>query len=66
MGFLIYYLLVAQTVKEWPQTENKGKHKPRKQPELSVSAFYTEEGRNVGMCYQDGMGEALLLSALLL
>ncbi|KAL9835406.1 von Willebrand factor A domain-containing protein 3A isoform 4-T4 [Geothlypis trichas] len=43
----------AQTVKEWPQTENKGKHKPRKQPELSVSAFYTEEGRNVvGTIYQ--------------
>ncbi|XP_071300191.1 von Willebrand factor A domain-containing protein 3A isoform X4 [Agelaius tricolor] len=42
----------AQTVKEWPQTENKGKTKPRKQPELSVSAFYTEEGRNVGTIYQ--------------
>ncbi|XP_015498639.1 von Willebrand factor A domain-containing protein 3A isoform X7 [Parus major] len=42
----------AQTVKEQPQTENKGKHKPRKQPELSVSVFYTEEGRNVGTIYQ--------------
>ncbi|XP_058278568.1 von Willebrand factor A domain-containing protein 3A isoform X2 [Hirundo rustica] len=42
----------AQTVKEWPQTENKGKHKPRKQPELSVSVFYTGEGRNVGTIYQ--------------
>ncbi|KAM7039080.1 von Willebrand factor A domain-containing protein 3A isoform 3-T4 [Acridotheres tristis] len=42
----------AQTVKEWPQTENKGKHKPRKQAELSVSVFYTEEGRNVGTIYQ--------------
>nr|XP_021395528.1 von Willebrand factor A domain-containing protein 3A [Lonchura striata domestica] len=42
----------AQTIKEWPQTENKGKHKPRKQPELSVSVFYTEEGRNVGIIHQ--------------
>ncbi|XP_068063029.1 von Willebrand factor A domain-containing protein 3A isoform X1 [Anomalospiza imberbis] len=42
----------AQTIKEWPQTENKGKHKPRKQPEPSVSVFYTEEGRNVGVIYR--------------
>ncbi|XP_072791944.1 von Willebrand factor A domain-containing protein 3A isoform X5 [Taeniopygia guttata] len=42
----------AQTIKEWPQTENKGKHKPRKQPEFSVSVFYTEEGRNVGIIHQ--------------
>ncbi|XP_016157302.1 PREDICTED: von Willebrand factor A domain-containing protein 3A isoform X1 [Ficedula albicollis] len=42
----------AQTVKEWLQTESKGKHKPRKQAELSVSVFYTEEGRNVGTIYQ--------------
>lgn len=49
MRFFIYYLLAAQTIKEWPQNENKGKHKPRKQAELSVSVFYTEEGRNVGM-----------------
>lgn len=66
MGFFISYLLVAQTVKEWPQTKNKGKHKLRRQPELFVSVFYTGEGRNVGMCYQDGLGEALFLSALLL
>ncbi|XP_064318034.1 von Willebrand factor A domain-containing protein 3A, partial [Phalacrocorax carbo] len=42
----------AQTTKEWPQTENKRKHKPRKQPEFSVSAFYTDKGRNVGMVYR--------------
>ncbi|KAM9290621.1 von Willebrand factor A domain-containing protein 3A [Morus bassanus] len=42
----------AQTIKEWPQTENKRKHKPRKQPEFSVSVFYTDKGRNVGTVYQ--------------
>ncbi|KAM6245004.1 von Willebrand factor A domain-containing protein 3A isoform 4-T4 [Spheniscus humboldti] len=42
----------AQTIKEWPQTENKRKHKPRKQPEFSVSAFYTDKGRNVGTVYR--------------
>ncbi|XP_009884775.1 PREDICTED: von Willebrand factor A domain-containing protein 3A [Charadrius vociferus] len=42
----------AQTVKEWPQTENKRKYKPRKQPEFSVSVFYTEKGRNVGTVYR--------------
>ncbi|XP_041893048.1 von Willebrand factor A domain-containing protein 3A isoform X1 [Corvus kubaryi] len=42
----------AQRAKEWPQTENKGKHKPRKQAELSVSVFYTDEGRSVGTVYQ--------------
>ncbi|XP_068885620.1 von Willebrand factor A domain-containing protein 3A isoform X2 [Aphelocoma coerulescens] len=42
----------AQRAKEWPQTENKGKHKPRKQPELSVSVFYIDEGRSVGTVYQ--------------
>ncbi|NXW28945.1 VWA3A protein, partial [Phaetusa simplex] len=45
-------LFVAQTIKEWPQTENKRKHKPRKQPEFSVSVFYTDKGRNVGMLYR--------------
>ncbi|XP_054068920.1 von Willebrand factor A domain-containing protein 3A isoform X2 [Rissa tridactyla] len=42
----------AQTIKEWPQTENKRKHKPRKQPEFSVSVFYTDKGRNVGTVYR--------------
>ncbi|KAJ7401385.1 hypothetical protein BTVI_96387 [Pitangus sulphuratus] len=42
----------AQTVKEWPQTENKRKDKPRKQPEFSLSVFYTDKGRNVGAVYQ--------------
>ncbi|XP_063199719.1 von Willebrand factor A domain-containing protein 3A isoform X3 [Chroicocephalus ridibundus] len=42
----------AQTIKEWPQTENKRKHKPRKQPEFSASVFYTDKGRNVGTVYR--------------
>ncbi|XP_074014565.1 von Willebrand factor A domain-containing protein 3A [Numenius arquata] len=42
----------AQTIKEWPQTQNKRKHKPRKQPAFSVSVFYTDKGRNVGTVYQ--------------
>ncbi|KAM6121549.1 von Willebrand factor A domain-containing protein 3A [Phoenicopterus ruber ruber] len=42
----------AQTIKEWPQTDNKRKHKPRKQPEFSVSVFYTDKGRNVGTVYR--------------
>ncbi|XP_029858272.1 von Willebrand factor A domain-containing protein 3A [Aquila chrysaetos chrysaetos] len=42
----------AQTIKEWPQTNNKRKHKPRKQPEFSVSVFYTDKGRNVGTVYR--------------
>ncbi|XP_061848892.1 von Willebrand factor A domain-containing protein 3A isoform X2 [Colius striatus] len=42
----------AQTIKEWPQTENKRKHKARKQPEFSVSVFYTDKGRNVGTVYR--------------
>ncbi|KAM6379102.1 von Willebrand factor A domain-containing protein 3A [Pluvialis apricaria] len=42
----------AQTVKEWPQTERKRKHKLRKQSEFSVSVFYTDKGRNVGTVYQ--------------
>ncbi|KFZ53138.1 von Willebrand factor A domain-containing protein 3A, partial [Antrostomus carolinensis] len=42
----------AQPMKEWPQTENKRKHKPRKQPEFSVSVFYTDKGRNVGTVYR--------------
>ncbi|XP_032929985.1 von Willebrand factor A domain-containing protein 3A isoform X1 [Catharus ustulatus] len=40
----------AQTINS--QNEHKGKHKARKQAELSVSVFYTEEGRNVGTIYQ--------------
>ncbi|KFQ29752.1 von Willebrand factor A domain-containing protein 3A, partial [Mesitornis unicolor] len=40
----------AQMIKKWPQTENKRKHKLRKQPEFSVSVFYTDKGRNVDMC----------------
>ncbi|NXS82228.1 VWA3A protein, partial [Erpornis zantholeuca] len=51
-GFFIYYLLVAQRAKEWPQTEKKGKHRQRKQPELCVSVFYTGKGRSVGTVYQ--------------
>ncbi|KFU93863.1 von Willebrand factor A domain-containing protein 3A, partial [Chaetura pelagica] len=42
----------AQAIKEWPQTEHKRKHKPRKQPEFSVSVFYTDKGRNVGTIYR--------------
>ncbi|XP_010290116.1 PREDICTED: von Willebrand factor A domain-containing protein 3A [Phaethon lepturus] len=42
----------AQTIKEWSQTENKRKHKSRKQPEFSVSVFYTDKGRNVGTVYR--------------
>ncbi|KFP63031.1 von Willebrand factor A domain-containing protein 3A, partial [Cariama cristata] len=42
----------AQTIKEWPQTENKRMHKPKKQPEFSVSVFYTDKGRNVGTVYR--------------
>ncbi|KAM9598735.1 von Willebrand factor A domain-containing protein 3A isoform 1-T1 [Morphnus guianensis] len=42
----------AQTIKEWPQTNNKRKNKPRKQPEFSVSVFYTDKGRNVGTVYR--------------
>ncbi|KFV02357.1 von Willebrand factor A domain-containing protein 3A, partial [Tauraco erythrolophus] len=41
----------AQTIKEWPQT-NKRKHKPRKQPEFSVSVFYADKGQNVGTVYR--------------
>lgn len=53
----IFILFVAQTIKERSQTE----HKPRKQPEFSVSVFYTDKGRNVGTCYEDMMGEAFFL-----
>ncbi|XP_071616839.1 von Willebrand factor A domain-containing protein 3A isoform X2 [Heliangelus exortis] len=42
----------AQAIKELHQTENKRKHKTRKQPEFSVSVFYTDKGRNVGTVYQ--------------
>ncbi|XP_054699454.1 von Willebrand factor A domain-containing protein 3A isoform X2 [Grus americana] len=42
----------VQTLKEWPKTENKRNHKPRKQPEFSVSVFYTDKGRNVGTVYR--------------
>ncbi|KAM6078000.1 von Willebrand factor A domain-containing protein 3A isoform 2-T2 [Theristicus caerulescens] len=42
----------AQTIKEWPQSENKRKHKPKQQPEFSVSVFYTDKGRNVGTVYR--------------
>ncbi|KFV56560.1 von Willebrand factor A domain-containing protein 3A, partial [Tyto alba] len=42
----------AQTIKEWPQTENKRKHKPRKQRDFSVSVFYTDKGRTVGTVYR--------------
>ncbi|XP_062444192.1 von Willebrand factor A domain-containing protein 3A [Rhea pennata] len=42
----------AQTVKEWPQIGNKRKHKSRKQPEFSMSVFYTDKGRNVGAVYR--------------
>ncbi|XP_074775453.1 von Willebrand factor A domain-containing protein 3A [Athene noctua] len=42
----------AQAIKECPQTENKRKHKPRKQPEFSVSVFYTDKGRHVGTVYR--------------
>ncbi|KAK2543969.1 hypothetical protein Q9966_002818, partial [Columba livia] len=42
----------AQAIKEWPQTENKRKNKPRKEPESSMSVFYTDKGRNVGTVYR--------------
>ncbi|KFQ99788.1 von Willebrand factor A domain-containing protein 3A, partial [Nipponia nippon] len=42
----------AQTIKEWPQSKNKRKHKPKQQPEFSVSVFYTDKGRNVGTVYR--------------
>ncbi|KFP11726.1 von Willebrand factor A domain-containing protein 3A, partial [Egretta garzetta] len=42
----------AKPIKEWPQTEGKKKHKPRKQPEFPMSVFYTDKGRNVGMVYR--------------
>ncbi|XP_035404869.2 von Willebrand factor A domain-containing protein 3A [Cygnus atratus] len=42
----------VQTIKQWPQTENKRKHKSRKQTECSVSVFYTDKGRNVGTVYR--------------
>ncbi|XP_027512563.1 von Willebrand factor A domain-containing protein 3A isoform X1 [Corapipo altera] len=42
----------AQSVKEWPQAENKRKDKPKKQPELSLSLCYTDKGRNVGTVNQ--------------
>ncbi|XP_068002901.1 von Willebrand factor A domain-containing protein 3A [Melanerpes formicivorus] len=41
----------APAMKKWPQTESIRKHKPRKQPEFSVSVFYTGRGRNVGTVY---------------
>ncbi|KFO84765.1 von Willebrand factor A domain-containing protein 3A, partial [Buceros rhinoceros silvestris] len=44
----IFILSVAQTIKERSRTE----HKPRKQPEFSVSVFYTDKGRNVGTVYR--------------
>ncbi|XP_019476290.1 von Willebrand factor A domain-containing protein 3A isoform X4 [Meleagris gallopavo] len=42
----------VQTIKQWPQAENRRKYKPRKQPECSVSVFYTDKGRNVGAVYR--------------
>ncbi|XP_010123548.1 PREDICTED: von Willebrand factor A domain-containing protein 3A-like, partial [Chlamydotis macqueenii] len=42
----------AQTIKEWPQTESKRKHKTGKQPKSSVSVFCTDKGRNVGTVYR--------------
>ncbi|KFP89190.1 von Willebrand factor A domain-containing protein 3A, partial [Acanthisitta chloris] len=42
----------ARAVKERTQTESTGKQKSGKQPELSVSVFYTDKGRNVGTVYQ--------------
>lgn len=29
-----------------------------------MSVFYTDKGRNVGMCYQDMMGEDFLLMSV--
>ncbi|XP_021267643.1 von Willebrand factor A domain-containing protein 3A isoform X2 [Numida meleagris] len=43
----------VQTIKQSPQAENRRKCKSRKQPECSVSVFYTEEGRNVGTVYRN-------------
>ncbi|KFP88167.1 von Willebrand factor A domain-containing protein 3A, partial [Apaloderma vittatum] len=42
----------VQSIKEWPQTESKRKHKPRQQTEFSVSVFYTDKGKNVGTVYR--------------
>ncbi|XP_067162573.1 von Willebrand factor A domain-containing protein 3A [Apteryx mantelli] len=42
----------AQTVKEWSRIGSKRKHKSRKQPEFSMSVFYTDKGRNVGAVYR--------------
>ncbi|XP_052535364.1 von Willebrand factor A domain-containing protein 3A-like isoform X1 [Tympanuchus pallidicinctus] len=42
----------VQTIKQWPQAENRRKYKPRKQPECSVSVFYTDKGRNVGAVFR--------------
>ncbi|KAM9372601.1 von Willebrand factor A domain-containing protein 3A [Phaethornis superciliosus] len=42
----------AQAIEELSQAENKRKRKPRKQPEFSVSVFYTDKGRNVGTVYR--------------
>lgn len=61
-----FVFFVVQTIKQWPQAENRRKYKTRKQPECSVSVFYTDKGRNVGMCYQGVMGEAFLLAVIII
>ncbi|XP_025011040.2 von Willebrand factor A domain-containing protein 3A isoform X1 [Gallus gallus] len=43
----------VQAIKQWPQAEKRRKYKPRKQPECSVSVFYTDKGRNVGTVYRN-------------
>lgn len=63
---VVVFFFVVQAIKQWPQAENRRKYKPRKQPECSVSVFYTDKGRNVGMCHQDIMGEAFLLAVIMI
>ncbi|XP_075755559.1 von Willebrand factor A domain-containing protein 3A isoform X2 [Pelodiscus sinensis] len=41
-----------QTIKEWPQASGKKKHKARKQPQISLSVFYIDKGKNVGAVYR--------------
>ncbi|XP_019368393.1 PREDICTED: von Willebrand factor A domain-containing protein 3A isoform X2 [Gavialis gangeticus] len=42
----------SQPLKEWSQAGQKKKHKSRKQPEIAISAFYIDKGKNVGTVYR--------------
>ncbi|XP_019397716.1 PREDICTED: von Willebrand factor A domain-containing protein 3A isoform X2 [Crocodylus porosus] len=42
----------SQPLKEWSQAGQKKKHKPRKQPEITISTFYIDKGKNVGAVYR--------------